>query len=98
MKSIYKLDVATFDSGAINVQYASFASNVISLDSASGDLKLSIPKDAVFYLKARSSSGKVSCGFPIQVKESGKNKLEGASGEGQNEVILDTHSGDIDIQ
>ncbi len=88
---------AKSSSGSIDVQCQSF-DNALNLQSTSGDLGLSLPKDAEFYLKAKSSSGKVNCGFSIKVKESGKNKLEGTAGDGRNEIVMETHSGDINIQ
>jgi lia operon protein LiaG len=69
--------------------------------STSGDVRLALPADAAFRLDARSTSGRVTCGFPIQLvagTAAGRDHaLVGTVGDGRDEVSVTTVSGDIAV-
>ncbi len=73
----------------------------IDAGSVSGDITIALPLNAQFELDARSTSGKVTCGFPITIAEnrsgSGSHVLSGTVGAGGSPVIVRTVSGDIGI-
>lgn len=73
----------------------------INAGSTSGDMTITLPSDAQFDLDARSTSGTVTCGFPITIRENrsggGSHMLSGTVGAGANMVVVRTVSGDIKI-
>lgn len=73
----------------------------IDAGSTSGDITIALPSDGQFDLDARSTSGAVTCGFPITVRENraggGSHVLSGTVGAGANTVTVRTVSGDINI-
>ncbi len=70
------------------------------LNTGSGDVLLVLPADARFMLSARTSSGDIDIDFPITVSgKISKRELRGSVGEGpEAEIIIETSSGDIEIQ
>ena len=72
----------------------------IAVETVSGDIRLGMPPSAEFTLDAHSTSGGVTCGFPITVTNShagGEHSLAGAVGSGKGAVTVRTVSGDITI-
>jgi hypothetical protein len=73
----------------------------IDAGSVSGDITIALPVNAQFALDARSTSGKLTCGFPITIKENrsggGSHVLSGTVGAGGSSVVVRTVSGDIGI-
>lgn len=69
--------------------------------STSGDVRLSLPAGAGFRLDARSTSGRVSCEFPIALAGARAGDpargLAGTVGDGRDEVSVTTVSGDIAV-
>ncbi len=69
--------------------------------STSGSVDLSLPADASFTLDARSTSGTVTCKFPIAIIENrkggGSHVLSGKVGSGSGRVLARTTSGSIRI-
>jgi hypothetical protein len=70
--------------------------------STSGDISVSLPAEAGFRLDARSVSGRVSCGFPIQLSdgrvEGARHAMVGTVGSGRDALAIDTVSGDIAVK
>jgi lia operon protein LiaG len=70
--------------------------------STSGEVSLRLPANAGFQLDARSTSGQVTCDFPIQISESqsggGRHALAGTVGGGTNSIKVRTVSGTIRVQ
>ena len=77
-------------------KYKNF-NNKIDIDSVSGNTEIILDKESKFYLKAKTTSGDISCDFPITIKDNKKNLLEGNVGTSSNNIIIKTTSGDIDI-
>jgi lia operon protein LiaG len=73
----------------------------LEAESTSGSVVLSLPADASFTLDARSTSGTVSCKFPIAITENrrggGSHVLSGKVGSGIGRVHVRTTSGSIRI-
>jgi len=73
----------------------------IEAESTSGDVTIALTSNAQFALDARSTSGKLTCGFPITIKENrsggGRHVLSGTVGAGGSPVTVRTVSGDISI-
>ena len=69
--------------------------------TTSGDADLTLPAGAAFRLEASSTSGDVSCGFPITVEETGgrrrKHALTGQVGTGGPPLKVRTVSGEIRV-
>jgi len=70
-----------------------------TLESHSGDVTFSVPRDSSFELEAKTFSGEIDTAFPIQViGKQKKRTLSGTIGEGGAWVELTTFSGDINIK
>jgi len=84
-------------SGDIDVEYRVFDNNV-DINTISGKVKIDLPQYAEFYLKTNTVSGEVVAKFPITIISFNKmNQLEGTVGTGDNRIVVDTVSGDINI-
>lgn len=66
----------------------------LDCDSTSGNIRLTIPKNSGFTLKADTVSGDISCGLPT-VSESKNRRV---CGDGSGEFETDTVSGDLIIK
>lgn len=82
-------------SGHISYSKNSVLNNKLNLNSVSGAINVSIPKNSEFSLKARTVSGKIKCDFPIVLDGKG---LEGTVGSGKNSISVNTVSGSITIK
>lgn len=65
----------------------------LDCDSTSGNIRLTIPKNSGFTLKADTVSGDISCGLPT-VSESNNRRV---CGDGSADFETDTVSGDLII-
>lgn len=87
-------------SGSASLAFAAVPGR-IDAGSTSGDITITLPSDAQFDLDARSTSGTMTCVFPITIRENrsggGSHVLSGTVGAGANTVVLRTVSGDIKI-
>jgi len=82
-------------SGDISIRYRVFDNN-IDVKTISGQVEIDLPQNAEFYLKTNTVSGEVAAKFPITIISFNKmNQLEGTVGAGDNNIIIDTVSGDI---
>ena len=74
----------------------------LQVSSTSGSVMLRLPSHAGFTLDARSTSGDISCAFPITISTSsgagGHHALAGIVGTGVNAITARTVSGDIRIK
>jgi hypothetical protein len=91
-------------SGEVSLGYEEVP-QAIDIQSTSGDVTLLLPGEAEFRLDARSTSGELSCGFPIRLSESrsggGRRVIAGevgSSGSGVERMVkVRTVSGDIRV-
>lgn len=84
-------------SGDVEVGFAKMGRKV-KAETSSGGVKVTLPSNSQFELMADTLSGEVNCEFPIamsNMKE--RNKLGGIVGNGENKLLLNTFSGDIDV-
>ncbi len=86
---------ATNSSGGITVSYKEFNSNTLNLKSNSGSVKLQLPQNSAFDLLAKSLSGSAKCSFPIEIKKTERNYIEGVVNGGTNKIIIESKSGNI---
>jgi lia operon protein LiaG len=88
---------ARASSGDINVRYGRFNNNV-DVTISSGSVELTMPGDSEFKLAAKTSSGNVTCEFPITVTDKQKDRLlEGVVKNDKNRVSLTSSSGNIRV-
>lgn len=85
-------------SGQVGVVTSSTPKQV-RVESTSGQVALQLPSDSAFALDAESTSGRVSCDFPVVMTGSaGRNQVVGKVGNaGRAEVHIRTTSGGIHI-
>jgi lia operon protein LiaG len=92
---------AQSSSGDVMIAFTAAPSRV-EAGASSGSITLRLPADAGFVLDARSSSGDVSCGFPITLTGSGsagaRHVMQGTIGSGSGRISVHTSSGDIRIE
>ena len=85
-------------SGGINASWLEFTQSAL-VEASSGSVRLQLPRDASFELKARTSSGRIISDFPIQSINGNKGKgLEGIVSEGGPILEISTSSGSIRIE
>lgn len=65
----------------------------LGIESASGNITLTVPEDAGFTARFSSFSGKIECGIPV--KTSGKNYI---AGDGSTAVDIETASGSVTVK
>lgn len=83
-------------SGDVTIGYNEFENN-IEVKTSSGDVEITLLEDSEFYLKAKTSSGRITTEFPIAIKGSSDELLEGTIKSDKNKIIVSTSSGDIEI-
>lgn len=83
-------------SGTIDIQMDEL-SGPIDIDVSSGKVDLDLPDNADFTLNGKTSSGKISCDFPLSYEESSKRSIQGEHGNGKHNIDLDVSSGNIHI-
>ena len=92
---------AKSSSGDIILRCAAFTAD-LEVRSSSGEVELYLTEGASFLVEAKSSSGDISCTFPITLSEAdsqmSSNRLFGRVGEGTHRVVVKTSSGDITIR
>lgn len=94
--TVGKIKCETF-SGDITVNNAALNDSVI--DTSSGYVTIGLLEGSEFSLVADSSSGKVSCNFPISaVEKPSEHKIRGVVGKSDNILKINTFSGDIKIR
>jgi len=85
-------------SGDVN---AHSTSDRIAVETVSGDIRLGMPPNTEFALDAHSTSGDVTCDFPITLTSShadgGEHSLVGTVRSGKGAITARTVSGDIGI-
>ena len=88
-------------SGDVALVFAAAPAHV-EAGTTSGSVTLKLPTDAGFVLDARSSSGNVSCRFPISLTGTGsagaRHVMQGIVGSGAGSISVHTSSGDIHIE
>lgn len=89
--SVTKADVDT-SSGKVTMELGG-APDELEIETASGDVNLTLPKDADFTVEVDTASGDFTCEFPVLM-----NGNSYTCGNGSGKISIDTASGDITIQ
>jgi DUF4097 and DUF4098 domain-containing protein YvlB len=85
-------------SGNIRLDGKLSPGGLYDFDTISGGIRISIPSDSEFELKAKTTSGGIYCDFDILI--SGKidrNKIEGVVGNGGPRLFINSVSGSVRI-
>ncbi len=91
-----KLDSKTV-SGEMKAHFDEFNGD-INASTTSGQIRLSLPANAEFKLKANTVSGNIECDFPVTVQGTiRRNNMEGTAGGGDHQISLTSVSGNIII-
>jgi lia operon protein LiaG len=92
---------ANSTSGEVRISYKKAPGNV-EIGTVSGDARLTLPEGSMFELNARSTSGGITCDFPITMagsSGSGRHSLSGSVGEQpRSRIDIHTVSGGIRIR
>lgn len=81
-----------------NSEFISLNADKLLFESSSGNVLIRLIEGSEFALEASSSSGNVSCEFPvITTEEQDQNEIKGVVGKDTNKIKIDTFSGDIEI-
>lgn len=97
------IDMAKFK----NVKCESFSGDVFfskaelkdtDIKTSSGNVAIKLGENSEFALDADSSSGNVSCEFPVDsIEEQGKHRIKGIVGKADSKIKIETFSGNIRI-
>lgn len=94
--TVKKLKCETFSGDII---FDNTTLNDSEIDSSSGNVKIKLLEGSEFALLADSSSGNVSCDFPINaIEKQSEHEIIGVVGKTDNRLKINTFSGDIDIK
>lgn len=83
--------------GSISIDYKEFNNNIRAVVTT-GSITIRLPEKSEFSLNAHTTTGRISCDFPINISESSKSKLEGQVGSSRNNIDLDVTTGSISIK
>lgn len=81
-------------SGDLKIQFDEF-SNDIDFNTVSGDVEIKLPSQPNFELIYNTVSGDIKNDYPIKLESSKKTLIEGIVGSGENEIKVETVSGDL---
>lgn len=87
-------------SGAIEADLSRF-DYPAAVEATSGSIRLNLPRDAAFDLKAHTTSGKITCGFPLTItpgSDMGSHDMEGSVQGGGPRLDVSASSGSIHIE
>jgi lia operon protein LiaG len=87
---------AELSSGNLNVQMDELTDSV-DIEVSSGEVDLNLPTDADFTLNGKTSSGNITCDFPLTSKKIGNKNIKGTHGSGEHHIDLTVSSGNINI-
>jgi lia operon protein LiaG len=91
------MSVKTF-SGDVSAEYMQYPNNVTAKTS-SGNITIKLPEGSEFSLEADSSSGDVSCDFPISIEgKHSDHKIRGVVGKDTYKIKVNTFSGNIRVR
>jgi lia operon protein LiaG len=87
---------ADLSSGKLNLQMDKLVDS-IDIDISSGKVDIDLPDDADFTLRGDTSSGNISCDFPLTTTGANSKSIKGTHGSGKHPINLDVSSGNISI-
>jgi lia operon protein LiaG len=87
---------AELSSGNLNIQMDKLTDSV-DIEVSSGEVNLNLPTSADFTLNGKTSSGNITCDFPLTSKKIGNKNIKGIRGSGEHHIDLTVSSGNINI-
>lgn len=87
---------AELSSGKLSVEMTKLVDDV-TVEVSSGTVDLDLPDNASFNLNGKSSSGNISCDFPLTSESSNTRSLSGKHGSGKHNIELTVSSGNIRV-
>ncbi|WP_077214696.1 DUF4097 family beta strand repeat-containing protein [Bacillus dakarensis] len=87
---------ADLSSGKLEVKMKELADSV-QVDVSSGSVFLDLPDDADFTLNGESTSGNISCEFPLEIIKQDQRTLEGSHGKGTHPIEIEVSSGNVRV-
>lgn len=87
---------ADLSSGKLSVEMNKLVDD-IEIEVSSGTVDLDLPDNASFTLNGKSSSGSITCDFPLNNQNNSNRSLSGTHGTGKHKIDLDVSSGNIRI-
>lgn len=72
--------------------------HILSLDSGSGDIIVSLPRDVGAKISAETGSGGIDTDLPLKVIVRKRGELSGTIGDGNGSIRIETGSGDVKIR
>lgn len=83
--------------GPIRVTYAAMPGGDLSLHTVNGTCKLALPEKSAFELDADTVNGRISCDFPITLRDSGRHERRGTVNGGGTKVSLESVNGSLTV-
>jgi lia operon protein LiaG len=87
---------AELSSGNLHVQMDKLIDSV-HIEVSSGKVDLNLPANADFTLNGKTSSGNITCDFPISSKKISNKNIKGTHGSGKHQIDLTVSSGNIHV-
>lgn len=84
-------------SGDVSVTFEHFE-NDVTVNTTSGDTKLTLPEDAQFEVRLDTVSGKINSEFPITMNSLNQRNVEGKVGDGSNKIQIKSVSGGVRLE
>ncbi|ACB75115.1 DUF4097 family beta strand repeat-containing protein [Opitutus terrae] len=85
--------------GSIRADFTAVpAGQELDFETVNGGVKVRLPADAGFKLRASVVNGHVDCDFPIQLSSRGRRSLHGTVGDGRASVKAESVNGSISIE
>jgi lia operon protein LiaG len=87
---------ADLSSGNVSMQMDELT-GAVDIEVSSGGVDLHLPKSADFTLNGKTSSGNITCDFPLTKKKIEHKSIKGVHGSGEHPIDLNVSSGHINI-
>ncbi len=87
---------ADLSSGNLSMQMDELT-GAVNIEVSSGGMDLNLPKGADFTLNGKTSSGNITCDFPLTNKKIEHKSIKGTHGSGEYPIDLNVSSGHINI-
>lgn len=88
---------SSITSGRLDLHLADLSNN-LNVKVNSGNATVDIPDSADFRLKGEIGSGDISTNYALSEINEEKHSIEGKSGTGKHDIILDVNSGRIELE
>ncbi len=84
-------------SGKMDIEFVNGFDRLMA-KSVSGAIELGIPEDSTFDINVKTVSGDIDCrDFPLKIRTSKENELNGTAGDGGSSIDVTTSSGSVKV-